>query len=89
MFATTDFGIDRVKEIEDIWNTLRSVQPNGPLVNSEFYPGWPTHWQEPNQRRDANAAEKVLRTFLTYNASVNLYMYFGGTNFGFTAGAND
>uniref|UniRef100_A0A1B0BU59 Uncharacterized protein n=1 Tax=Glossina palpalis gambiensis TaxID=67801 RepID=A0A1B0BU59_9MUSC len=61
MFATTDFGIDRVKEVEDIWNTLRSVQPNGPLVNSEFYPGWPTHWQEPNQRRDANAVAKVLR----------------------------
>uniref|UniRef100_A0A1B0A5L0 Beta-galactosidase n=1 Tax=Glossina pallidipes TaxID=7398 RepID=A0A1B0A5L0_GLOPL len=89
VFATTDFGIDRVKEIEDIWNTLRSVQPNGPLVNSEFYPGWLTHWQEPNQRRDANAVAEALRTILTYNASVNLYMYFGGTNFGFTAGAND
>lgn len=28
------------------------------------------------------------RTILSYNASVNLYMFFGGTNFGFTAGAN-
>uniref|UniRef100_A0A1A9W869 Glycoside hydrolase 35 catalytic domain-containing protein n=1 Tax=Glossina brevipalpis TaxID=37001 RepID=A0A1A9W869_9MUSC len=89
VFATTDFGIDQVDRIEDIWRTLRSVQPNGPLVNSEFYPGWLTHWQESNQRRDANAVANALRTILTYNASVNIYMFFGGTNFGFTAGAND
>lgn len=30
------------------WEILRKVQPNGPLVNAEFYPGWFTHWQEPN-----------------------------------------
>ncbi|XP_023291494.2 beta-galactosidase [Lucilia cuprina] len=89
VFATTDFGIDRIHEIDNIWSILRSVQPTGPLVNSEFYPGWLTHWQEQNQRRDGQLVADALKKILTYNASVNFYMFFGGTNFGFTAGAND
>lgn len=89
VFATTDFGLERIHEIDDVWSTLRSVQPNGPLVNSEFYPGWLTHWQEENQRRNASQVAEALRNILTYGANVNIYMFFGGTNFGFTAGAND
>ncbi|XP_055849553.1 beta-galactosidase isoform X2 [Episyrphus balteatus] len=89
VFATTDFGLERASEIDDVWSTLRSVQPNGPLVNSEFYPGWLTHWQEGNERRDGAAVAEALRNILTYRANVNIYMFFGGTNFGFTAGAND
>ena len=30
-----------------MWRYLRRFQPNGPLVNSEYYPGWLTHWGEP------------------------------------------
>ncbi|XP_013102269.2 beta-galactosidase [Stomoxys calcitrans] len=89
VFATTDFGYDRLHEIDEIWEILRSVQPTGPLVNSEFYPGWLTHWQEDNQRRDGVLVANALRKMLEYKASVNFYMFFGGTNFGFTAGAND
>ena len=33
--------------------------------------------------------ERVLRWILSEGASVNLYMFHGGTNFGFLAGAND
>lgn len=61
VLATTDFGIDRAHEIGAIWQMLRAVQPNGPLVNSEMYPGWLTHWQEKNQRRDAVAVADTLR----------------------------
>lgn len=61
VFATTDFGIDRAHEMDHIWKMLREVQPNGPLVNSEFYPGWLTHWQEQNQRRDARLVADTLQ----------------------------
>ncbi|KAH8413958.1 hypothetical protein KR009_008460 [Drosophila setifemur] len=88
VFATTDFGIERIHEIEKIWEMLRVQQPTGPLVNSEFYPGWLTHWQEQNQRRDGQEVADALKIILSYNASVNFYMFFGGTNFGFSAGAN-
>uniref|UniRef100_A0A1I8MKE6 Beta-galactosidase n=1 Tax=Musca domestica TaxID=7370 RepID=A0A1I8MKE6_MUSDO len=89
VFATIDFGFDRVNEIDNLWKILRSVQPTGPLVNSEFYPGWLTHWQEENQRRDPKSVAEGFRKLLEYKANVNFYMFFGGTNFGFTAGAND
>lgn len=39
-----------VVNVDGIWNKLRKLQPNGPLVNSEYYPGWLTHWQEKFQR---------------------------------------
>lgn len=91
VFATTDFGIATQDEVEYNFGRLREVQPTGPLVNSEFYTGWLTHWQEPNARRSAYELAITLRTMLDepYNASVNFYMFFGGTNFGFWAGAND
>lgn len=91
VFATTDFGIANETQVEYNFGRLREVQPRGPLVNSEFYTGWLTHWQEPNARRSAFELSTTLRTMLDepYKASVNFYMFFGGTNFGFWAGAND
>lgn len=38
------------QSIDKFWKRLRDFQPNGPLVNSEFYPGWLSHWQEPLAR---------------------------------------
>lgn len=89
VFATTDFGLQTEAEVDAYWEELRKVQPKGPLVNSEFYTGWLTHWQEENQRRPAGPLANTLRKMLKDGASVNFYMYFGGTNFGFWAGAND
>lgn len=90
VFVTTDFGIANETEVDAHFKKLREVQPHGPLVNSEFYTGWLTHWQEPNARRSAYELAGTLRTMLgEYNANVNFYMFFGGTNFGFWAGAND
>lgn len=57
-------------------------------MNAEFYPGWFTHWQEPPGKVDPAPVADSLRYILESGASVNFYMFFGGTNFGFTAGAN-
>ncbi|XP_055686749.1 beta-galactosidase-like [Lutzomyia longipalpis] len=87
VFATIDFGPS--KTISGYWEKLRKFRPRGPLVNSEYYPGWLTHWQEGMQRVDTEKVVKTLDDMLHDNASVNFYMFFGGTNFGFTAGANN
>jgi beta-galactosidase len=91
VFATVDFGIATADEVKFNFDKLRQVQPKGPLVNSEFYTGWLTHWQEPNARRDAKELAETMEIMLDapYHANVNFYMYFGGTNYGFWAGAND
>ena len=65
---------------------LRKYQPNGPLVNSEFYPGWLDHWGGKHQMRRAADIAKYLDMILALNASVNMYMFEGGTNFGFMNG---
>ncbi|XP_063984048.1 beta-galactosidase [Diachasmimorpha longicaudata] len=85
-YATVDFGA--AANITRSFGAMRKYQPSGPLVNSEYYTGWLTHWDEAFQRVSTAAFIRTLKAMLNLNASVNLYMMYGGTNFGFTAGAN-
>ena len=55
-------------------------------MNSEFYPGWLDHWAEQHQTRNAAEFAIYLGKILALNASVNMYMFEGGTNFGFMNG---
>lgn len=49
VLAALDFAVSG--NMTKHWNKLKKVQPKGPLVNSEYYPGWLTHWQERNMYR--------------------------------------
>jgi beta-galactosidase len=62
--------------------------PNVPAFSSETYPGWLTHWKEPWQRPDTADLLKEVGYLLSHGRSFNLYVVHGGTNFGYTAGAN-
>ncbi|WP_432011125.1 glycoside hydrolase family 35 protein [Streptomyces cucumeris] len=68
---------------------LRDVQPTGPLMCTEFWNGWFDRWGGVHIVRDATPAAEALDELLAADASVNFYMLHGGTNFGFTNGAND
>ncbi|WP_430791867.1 beta-galactosidase [Actinoplanes sp. G11-F43] len=68
--------------------TLRRAQPAGPLMCAEFWNGWFDHWNGPHHTRDAQSAADDLERLLAAGGSVSLYMFHGGTNFGFTSGAN-
>jgi beta-galactosidase len=68
---------------------LRAHQPTGPLMCSEFWNGWFDHWGAHHHTTSAADAAAELDALLAAGASVNLYMFHGGTNFGFTSGAND
>lgn len=89
VFVTTDFGLSDLSKVEYNFAQLRKVQPNGPLVNTEFYTGWLTYWQDSNSRRSAKDLAETLKYMLLKKANVDFYMFFGGTNFGFWAGANN
>ncbi|KAH9397269.1 Beta-galactosidase-1-like protein [Tyrophagus putrescentiae] len=86
VLITTDYGAgtDVAKAIA----TLRKFQPNGPVVNSEFYSGWLDHWEERHSHVSGQQVAKTLDQMLSANMSVNIYMIHGGTHFNFTAGAN-
>ncbi|MET7141305.1 beta-galactosidase [Xanthomonas sp. PPL139] len=57
-----------------------------PVWVSEGYPGWLTHWGEPQFARRDYAP--LLRRIAAAGYSFNLYVVHGGTNFGLSAGAN-
>ena len=86
LYATVDFGPDT--DPESAFAVMRKFSAKGPLVNSEFYTGWIDHWGNKHETKAAALVAKSLDKILSMNASVNIYMYEGGTNFGFMNGAN-
>lgn len=85
VLATANFGSRTTAGLA----ALRAHQPTGPLMCSEFWIGWFDRWGGVHTRRDPAEAAAELDTLLAAGASVNIYMFHGGTNFGFTNGAND
>ncbi len=65
-----------------------AANPDVPVFSSETYPGWLTHWGEDWAGADTNSLKKEVDFLLRTGRSVNFYVIHGGTNFGFTAGAN-
>jgi beta-galactosidase len=84
VLATMNFGAEPSRA----WRALAEVQPGAPRMCMEFWNGWFDHWGEPHHRRPADEVAATLDEMLGDGASVNLYMFCGGTNFGFTNGAN-
>jgi len=74
--------------VEAALNKLREHQPDGPLMVTEFWDGWFDHWGEQHHTRTPEDTAAALDEILTAGASVSLYMFHGGTNFGFMNGAN-
>ncbi|XP_070380877.1 beta-galactosidase-like isoform X2 [Dermacentor albipictus] len=64
------------------------VEP-GPLVISEYYTGNTDCWGWPHKVVAPQTVLQTLKTLMAMNASVSLYMFHGGTNFGFTAGSRE
>jgi beta-galactosidase len=73
---------------EKHWDLARSIAPGLPIFSSETYPGWLTHWGEKWARPSLPDLLKEVTFLLGAKKSFNFYVAHGGTNFGFTAGAN-
>ncbi len=69
---------------------FNALAPYGkvPKMCMEFWCGWFDHWGEKHHTRGADSTVKEIEEFLKQDASFNMYMFHGGTNFGFNAGAN-
>lgn len=67
---------------------MRKTIGNKPLMCMEFWVGWFDNWGvECHQTGDIKEHAKDLDDILS-EGHVNIYMFEGGTNFGFTSGAN-
>lgn len=80
-------GLDSGSSEAD-FEQAKKHNPNVPSFSSETYPGWLTHWGEKWARPDTADLLKEVKFLLDTKRSFNLYVIHGGTNFGFTAGAN-
>ncbi|NXX42463.1 BGAL galactosidase, partial [Tricholaema leucomelas] len=86
LYATVDFAPGG--NVTAAFLAQRSSEPTGPLVNSEFYTGWLDHWGHRHSVVPTQTIAKTLNEILARGANVNLYMFIGGTNFGYWNGAN-
>lgn len=84
VLPTGNFG-SRTKER---FSTLSEYTNKGPLMCTEFWVGWFDHWGNGGHMR-GNLEESVkdLDDMLRMG-HVNIYMFEGGTNFGFMNGSN-
>ena len=85
LHKTASFGSRSLERLA----TLRQHQPDGPLMCSEFWDGWFDHWGAHHHTTSVEESARDLDDLLGAGASVNIYMFHGGTNAGFTNGAND
>lgn len=85
VLKTMNFGSD----VDANMRVLHSVQPDAPSMVTEFWVGWYDHWGSKHNTRSGDAIASMLRDIVfKHEANVNFYMFIGGTNFGFMAGAN-
>lgn len=84
VLQTVNFG----SKPKEYFYVLSSLQNNKPIMCMEYWNGWFDHWGEQHHVRDYKDASQCLDEMLAMKASVNLYMFNGGTNFGFYNGAN-
>lgn len=84
---TCNFGSRAQAALE----SLRRFQPDGPFLCTEFWNGWFDHWGEEHHVTSPDDAVREMNEILDANdgtGNLNFYMFHGGTNFGFTNGAN-
>ncbi len=67
----------------------KEVRPDDPSFCTEFWCGWFDSWGcGEHHTRSAESAAEELDDMLSVGGNVDFYMFHGGTNFAFTAGAN-
>jgi len=80
-FPASDFPDKHVK-----W--IKKKLPNQPAFVSEWWDGWFDFWGNRHSTTDGQKEAASLDWLLQNKVSVNMYMFIGGTNFGYTSGAN-
>lgn len=87
LFVTGNFGSKADYNFAQMQEFFDEYGKKWPLMCMEFWDGWFNRWKEPIIKRDpeelAQAVHEVLK-----QGSINLYMFHGGTNFGFMNGCS-
>jgi beta-galactosidase len=83
--AVINFGTGDAKQG---FETLKKLRPDGPFMTGEYWAGWFDHWGEHHHTTAVAANASEYEWMLQQGYSVSMYMFHGGTSFGFMNGAN-
>jgi beta-galactosidase len=83
--AVVNFGPG---EADSAFARLHDFRSDEPLMSGEYWAGWFDQWGRPYHDTDAEQQTRELEWMLSRGYSVNMYMFHGGTTFGFMNGAN-
>lgn len=85
VLSVINFGSDPAGN----FGAFARFRSNVPRMAGEYYPGWFDHWGEPHHTGKIDGVRRDIEWMLERNISFSLYMFHGGTTFGFMNGAND
>ncbi len=83
--AAVNFGTGEAKES---FEKVLKMRPNQPHMAGEYWDGWFDHWGGKHEARDVDQQIAEFRWIVQQGYSVSVYMFHGGTSFGFMSGAN-
>lgn len=84
VLMTANFG----SRTEQAFERLETLRPGEPKICMEFWNGWFDQWGTEHHTREAASVAEEIKTLLDKNGGFNMYMFSGGTNFGFWNGSN-
>ena len=67
---------------------LDTLRPGEPRMTGEYWSGWFDHWGGRHYSSDVTREAAELEWMIRKGYSVSIYMFHGGTNFGWMNGAN-
>ena len=85
--AVVNFG-GPLADAQASFAALQGLRPKGPRMAGEYWAGWFDHWGEKHHMQRPEEAATTVDWMLKQGISFNLYMFHGGTSFGWLPGAN-
>ena len=86
VLSVINFGAGDLPEKK--FATFDKFRQHVPRMCGEYWVGWFDSWGEPHHTVPVKKAAEGLDWMLSHGISVNLYMFHGGSTFGFMNGAN-
>ncbi|MBX8935383.1 beta-galactosidase family protein [Enterococcus gilvus] len=87
VLVTGNFGSDSKGNVKTLKKFMARHGKKWPIMCMEYWDGWFNRWGEPIIKRDGQDLAREVKDMLEVG-SLNLYMFHGGTNFGFYNGCS-
>lgn len=95
LYSAVNFGPGKISDPNDpkfeprkATEALKALQPGMPVMVGEYWDGWFDHWGSKWDFTDAKLQSSEVEWMLKKGYGISIYMFVGGTSFGWMNGAN-